>query len=376
MDWIGKFFIVLTCFTTFIFTSAISSPALAATRCAQTSAEASKAPKKRTARKSHSRRATSVSVAQGKNVSEKSTAKKSKGRRSRVAKKAAARPEAYVALGEDALARRLSARSAMIMDAVSGSAIYAQAAESPAQPASTIKVLTGVISLDALPKDELVTVSRKAAMMPRAKVYLRPGKRYPANDLINAVLLASANDASVALAERIGGSEEVFARLMTAKARSFGATNTVCKTANGLTASGQYTTAHDLARIFNNAMRNNEFAGKMAVTKVVTTEGKVIKSHNRALWQVAGAEGGKTGYTQAAGKTYVGKFKRDNDEIVVSLMGSGDMWGDLRTLVEYGFAKKKREARGAVVTNKPASPQPYLVQLGNSPRQLPVVTSL
>lgn len=277
------------------------------------------------------------------------------------------------------LTRRITARSAMVMDAVTGTALYAQASDSPAQPASTIKVLTGVISLDVLNKNELVPVSQRAAMMPRSKVYLTPGKKYPANDLINAVLLASANDASVALAEKIGGSEEVFAKLMTAKARSFGATNTVCKTANGLTASGQYTTAHDLAKIFNNAMRNNEFASRMAVTEVANTDGKIIRSHNRALWQVDGAEGGKTGYTEVARKTYVGKFKRDNDEIVVALMGSENMWGDLKTLVEYGFIKK-REAKGEETAAKkqPAGSPDLFVKLGNStsPRPMPTVSSL
>jgi len=267
---------------------------------------------------------------------------------------------------------RITARSAMVMDAVTGAAIYAQASDLPAQPASTIKVLTGVISLDALRKNELVEVSHRAAMMPKSKVYLNAGRKYPANDLINAVLLASANDASVALAEKIGGSEEGFARLMTAKARSFGATNTVCKTANGLTASGQHTTAHDLAKIFNNAMRNNEFASKMAVTEVENTDGKIIKSHNRALWQVEGAEGGKTGYTDVARRTYVGKFKRDDDEIVVSLMGSENMWGDLKKLVEYGFAKKRAANMAATPAPKSADTSRFLVQAGNAPRRLPV----
>ncbi len=267
---------------------------------------------------------------------------------------------------------RITARSAMVMDAVTGAAIYAQASDLPAQPASTIKVLTGVISLDALRKNELVEVSHRAAMMPKSKVYLNAGRKYPANDLINAVLLASANDASVALAEKIGGSEEGFARLMTAKARSFGATNTVCKTANGLTASGQHTTAHDLAKIFNNAMRNNEFASKMAVTEVENTDGKIIKSHNRALWQVEGAEGGKTGYTDVARRTYVGKFKRDDDEIVVSLMGSENMWGDLKKLVEYGFAKKRSTTMAATPAPKSADTSRFLVQAGNTPRRLPV----
>ena len=273
-----------------------------------------------------------------------------------------------VAASSNTISQLITARSAMVMDAVTGEAIYAQASDTPAQPASTIKVLTGVISLDALPKNELVPVSRRAAMMPSSKVFLSPSKKYPANDLINAVLLASANGASVALAEKIAGSEQAFAQMMTAKAKSFGATNTVCKTANGLTANGQYTTAHDLAKIFNNAMRNSEFANKMAVTEVANTDGKIIRSHNRALWQVDGAEGGKTGYTVAARRTYVGKFKRDNDEIIVSLMGSESLWPDVKKLVEYGFAKK-RENRGATANTDTADNARLAVQLQKTQKE-------
>ena len=261
------------------------------------------------------------------------------------------------------LSHLITARSAMIMDAVTGETIYSQAPDTPGQPASTIKVLTGVISLDSLKKDEMVTVSQHAAMMPKAKVYLKSGKKYPACDLINDLLLASANDASVALAEKIAGSEPAFAQLMTAKARSFGATNTVCKTASGLTADGQHTTARDLARIFNHAMRNPAFAHKLSVTEALDTDGKVVKSHNRALWQVAGTEGGKTGYTVAARRTYVGKFKRGNDEIVVAMMGSDTLWPDVKKLVEYGFVLKRKADLARA--GKPASSR-MLVQLGNS----------
>lgn len=371
MNWICKFSIILSCFAAFTFSSF---PTLAVARSAKVSAEETKAVKKRSSsRQSRKRSATTVSKAQTKGVIKQSRSHHVRGASDDGGRK---QKTPTVALVDGAApARRISARSAMVMDAVTGAAIYAQAPDAPAQPASTIKVLTGVISLDALRKNELVEVSPRAAMMPRSKVYLNAGRKYPADDLINAVLLASANDASVALAEKIGGSEEVFAKLMTAKARSFGATNTVCKTANGLTANGQFTTAHDLARIFNNAMRNNEFANKMAVTEVANTDGKVIRSHNRALWQVDGAEGGKTGYTQEARRTYVGKFKRDTDEIVVALMGSENMWGDLKTLVEYGFAKK-RQGKSSMATTKPAGDQNLLVQFGSSARKLPVAASL
>lgn len=295
-------------------------------------------------------------------ISRSPAAKSSPETRRAVSPQTESRSIALVGDSGAGLSHRITARSAMIMDAATGEAIYAQASDAPAQPASTIKVLTGVISLDVLPKNTLVPVSRRAAMMPKSKIFLSPGKKYPANDLINAVLLASANDASVALAEKIAGSEQAFAKMMTAKARCFGATNTMCKTANGLTASGQYTTAHDLAVIFNKAMRNSEFANKLAVHEIVNTDGKVIKSHNRALWQVDGAEGGKTGYTDVAKKTYVGKFKRGNDEIVVSLMGSETLWPDVKKLVEYGFARK-HQARGPVASAPTAGDTRLLVQL-------------
>ncbi len=198
-----------------------------------------------------------------------------------------------------------------MVDATSGAVLYEYNADAPRQPASTIKVLTGLISIERLDDHDRVVPSRRAARMPRSKIYLKPGRTYQANDLINAVLLASANDASVALAEKIGGDEASFARIMTETARRFGARNTICKTASGLTKSGQHTTARDLAMVFNCAMQNREFANRMKHTKVRTSFGKTLWNHNKALWRIAGAEGGKTGYTLAARQTYVGKFEKD-----------------------------------------------------------------
>ena len=239
------------------------------------------------------------------------------------------------------LRKRLTSRSAIVMDGDSGEVIYAHAPDKTAQPASTIKILTGLIAIQSLEDEELVPASRRAAGMPRSKIYLRRGKSYRADDMINAVLLSSANDASVALAEKIAGSERVFARLMTHKAKAWGAENTVCKTATGLTAKGQKSTVRDLAVLFNRAMGNEEFAARVVRTKVKTGYGKVLRNHNRALWQIDGAEGGKTGYTKAARQTYVGKFKRGDEEVTVAVMGSETMWDDVKHLVEYGFAKKR-----------------------------------
>ena len=245
------------------------------------------------------------------------------------------------------LRKKLSARSAIIMDAATGRTLYSHAPSRAAQPASTIKILTGMLALDSLGDKEWVPVSKRAARMPSSKVYLHSGKSYRANDLINAVLLASANDASVALAEKIAGSEKTFAGLMTQKANELGARNTVCRTATGLTAKGQKSTVKDLAVLFGKAMEKPEFANRMALTKVRTSFGKLLRNHNKALWRVEGTEGGKTGYTRAARQTYVGKFRREEGELLVAILGSETMWDDVARLVEYGFSRKQQLMAGS-----------------------------
>jgi len=239
--------------------------------------------------------------------------------------------------------KQISSKSVMVMDAHTGEELFAKSPDNPRQPASTIKIVTAMIALKSLKNDDVIDVSDHAAGMPSSKIFLEPSKHYRANDLINAVLLASANDASVALAEKIAGSEDNFANLMTLSARMWGARNTVCRTASGLTALGQQSTARDLANLFRYAMQHDEFARRMQEKFISTSYGKVLRNHNKALWRLDGAVGGKTGYTVAARQTYVGQFSRDNQTIVVAIMGSETMWADLAKLVDYGFRKKKEE---------------------------------
>lgn len=272
------------------------------------------------------------------------------------------KPTRFVKISDSLFRKRLSARSAIILDAATGKEIYAHNPDRPGQPASTIKVITSLIAIDYLKNSTLVPVSSRAAGMPRSKIYIRKGKSYYANDLINAVMLASANDASVALAEKIGGSESGFARIMTKKAGELGARKTICKTASGLTAKGQQTTARDLAIIFNEAMKNPEFAERMKLRKAKTSYGKTLRSHNKALWQIDGTQGGKTGYTWAAKQTYVGKFSRNGEEILVAILGSRSMWRDIARLVEYGFSKKEQMQMAARQETKPETtvkPAPF-----------------
>jgi D-alanyl-D-alanine carboxypeptidase (penicillin-binding protein 5/6) len=279
------------------------------------------------------------------------------------------RPVQVAAIPNNSFRKKLSARSAIVLDARTGEELYAHNPDRPAQPASTIKVLTSLIAIDYLKDNSLVPVSSWAASMPRSKVYLQQGKSYYADDLINAVLLASANDASVALAEKIAGSESGFAKIMTQKARELGASRTICKTASGLTAKGQQTTARDLALIFREAMEYQEFADRIKLVKTKTSYGKTLRSHNKALWQISGAQGGKTGYTWAAKQTYVGKFSRDGQEILVAILGSRNMWNDIAKLVDYGFSRKEQlrmaalEQDNSITEAKTTPAQPTLVVL-------------
>jgi D-alanyl-D-alanine carboxypeptidase len=166
--------------------------------------------------------------------------------------------------------------------------------------------------------------------------------------LLYGVLLSSANDASVVLAEGIGGSVEKFAEMMTKKAHAIGASNTHFTNPHGLTAPDHYSTARDLALIFRYAMKNPAFR-KIVHTKISSvkslTPGKKrtkarlisVRNHNRLLWNYDGALGGKTGYTLAAQKCFVGAVERNGVTLIVSLLGSRNLWGDTKRLLEYGF---------------------------------------
>jgi D-alanyl-D-alanine carboxypeptidase (penicillin-binding protein 5/6) len=243
----------------------------------------------------------------------------------------------------------LSARALLLMDAKTGKILYQKNADTPLPPASTTKVLTAILTLESQKRsNDRLIVSKAATRVPASKLYLKPGQTVSIEDLLYGVLLASANDASVVLAEGIGGSVERFAEIMTKKAHNLGATNTRFSNPHGLTAADHYSTARDLALIFRYAMKNPTFR-QIVHTKISSVKslspGKKstrarlisVRNHNRLLWNYDGAIGGKTGYTFAAQKCYVGAVERNGVTLIVSLLGSRDLWGDTKRLLEYGF---------------------------------------
>lgn len=226
----------------------------------------------------------------------------------------------------------LTARSAFLLDVTTGQVLYQREPDLPLPPASTTKIATAIVALESNRRGkDLLSVTKTATRVPSSKLYLRPGQTMSVEDLLYGLLLSSANDASLVLAEGIAGSVERFAEMMTDKARAIGATNSRFTNPHGLTAPEHYSTARDMALLFNYALKNPTFR-EIVRTKTSSVSsifaGKVrkvrriqLRNHNRLLWSFEGAIGGKTGYTLAAQKCFVGAVSRNGVTLIVSLLG-------------------------------------------------------
>jgi D-alanyl-D-alanine carboxypeptidase (penicillin-binding protein 5/6) len=242
----------------------------------------------------------------------------------------------------------ITARSFVIMDANTGKILLSHNPQMFLPPASTLKVMTALMVMQHLRLDDRVEVSAYAAAAPPSNIRTQTGEVYTVRELLYALLLSSANDAARALAERVSGSEEEFARQMTQQVRQWGAYRTTLATANGLPSDNQFTTTEDLAKLFRRAMENPELA-KIMGTKYHTIQGdRELRNHNRFLFTTPLAVAGKTGYTRASKHTFVGLFRNGDQAIIIAMMGSQKKWSDLRPLIERGF-----ELSGAPIAKLP-----------------------
>jgi serine-type D-Ala-D-Ala carboxypeptidase (penicillin-binding protein 5/6) len=231
------------------------------------------------------------------------------------------------------------AKAYCIMDADTGKVLSSLNPQLMLPPASTLKVGTALTAINSLKLTDQVPVSCHAAQAPPSKIKIQPGETYSVQDLLYALLLGSANDAARALAEKVSGSEERFACFMNSRLRQMGALRTNFETASGLPATGQYTTACDLALIFYKAIQNPTLAKIMNTKTYTLTDGKQVRNHNRFLFTTDYAVGGKTGWTRSSQHTYVGLFQNGDKRLIVSLLGSPNKWPDIRLLIAKGFAE-------------------------------------
>ena len=216
--------------------------------------------------------------------------------------------------------------SAIVVDARTGLVLYEHASKEPRYPASLTKMMTLYLLFEALDGgrigiDEQIAVSAHAAGQPPSRLGFKRGEGIDTRSAILALAVRSANDVAVAVAERLAGTEEAFARQMTAKARQLGMTGTVFRNASGLPDGDQRTTARDMA-VLSRALRSrfphhyHYFANREFVFG-----GKVVRGHNSLLGRIPGVDGLKTGYIRASGFNLATSAGRGGRRIVAVVMG-------------------------------------------------------
>jgi serine-type D-Ala-D-Ala carboxypeptidase (penicillin-binding protein 5/6) len=250
------------------------------------------------------------------------------------------------------------AQTWLVADLDSGQVLAERDQDLRHPPASTIKVLLALVALDELNLDSTVVADETDSHVECSCVGVKAGRSYTARQLLDALLLVSGNDAANTLAHMLGGPEATVAK-MDAKAAALGAVNTHASTPSGLDGPGGsgWSTAHDLAVIFRAAMANPVFAQITSEPSAVFPGDHgdhPIVNQDELLQRYPGAIGGKTGFTDAARKTFVGAAARGGRRLVVAMMyglvheGGPTYWDQAASLLDWGFALNPQSAVGAL----------------------------
>ncbi len=208
--------------------------------------------------------------------------------------------------------------------------------------ASTAKMMTALLVVDNADLAEVVTISRRAQATGHKQVWLRRGDQWTVGELLEALIVVSANDAAVALAEHVGGDVGSFVDMMNERAAELGLADTVYVNPHGLDATGQHTTAGDLLIVGREVMARPMLAELAARQEAVLVKGdgstRRWDSTNELLGSYQGAVGIKTGWTSRAGDMLVAAAERDGRRIYAVVMGSRDANADAAALLDHGFA--------------------------------------
>ncbi|MDD5017746.1 MAG: D-alanyl-D-alanine carboxypeptidase [Eubacteriales bacterium] len=236
----------------------------------------------------------------------------------------------------------LSAASAILIEATTGRVLYEQNAYEQMPMASTTKIMTAILAIENCDICETVVVGQNASGVEGSSIWLSVGEKMALSDMLFGLMLASGNDAAVAIAEHVAGSVDAFVDMMNKKAKEIGAYNTNFVNPNGLPVDGHYTTAYDLALISAYAMQNAYFCEIVKTEyKSISWEGhewnRVVKNKNQILWNYEGGNGIKTGYTDEAGRCLCAAANRDGLQLISVVLCAPDMFNDCMSLMDYGF---------------------------------------
>ncbi|RLA13832.1 MAG: serine-type D-Ala-D-Ala carboxypeptidase [Gammaproteobacteria bacterium] len=239
----------------------------------------------------------------------------------------------------------LKTTSHVLFDFASGRALVEQDADNQVEPASLTKIMTTFLVFEELAagrisEDDLVTISKRAWQTEGSRMFVEVGKQIPVIDLLVGMVVQSGNDASVALAEHIAGSEDAFAELMNATARQLDMVNSQFKNATGLPAEGHFSSARDMALLAAETLRRFPQRYQLYAQKEFTFNGIRQHNRNRLLWRDSSVDGLKTGHTEAAGYCLVASAERDGMRLISVVTGTTSdtkRFEETQSLLNYGF---------------------------------------
>ncbi len=237
----------------------------------------------------------------------------------------------------------ISAAAACLIEAKSGEVLYAKNADERRGMASTTKIMTAILAIEALPQDTVVTVSDACCHIEGSSLYLRAGERLTLEDLLYGLLLRSANDAAVAIAIAVDGSLDAFVARMNDKAVALGLKDTHFDNPHGLDGATHYTTARELALLGAYCMKNDTFSKIVSTKRHTIAKGtdseRLLVNHNRMLSSYEGAVGIKTGFTKKCGRTLISAAKREGLTLIAVTLDAPSDWSDHAKMLDLGFSK-------------------------------------
>lgn len=265
----------------------------------------------------------------------------------------------------------VKAKAVLLMEKSTGEILYEEHGEEPLELASVTKVMTMLLIMEALEDgtltpDTMVAVSANAAGMGGSQVYMKEGETFSVHDMLKAIAVASGNDACVAMAEHLAGSEAAFVERMNARAAELGMENTVFCNCTGLPAEGHHSTAHDIALMSRELIRKHpDIRTYTTIWMDTLRDGSFqLANTNKLIYYYDGATGLKTGSTDAAGYCISASAQREGMELIAVVLGSPtskERFNTAKALLNYGFGAY------ALADVTPEQPLPALpVQLGQA----------
>lgn len=242
-----------------------------------------------------------------------------------------------------------NAKSAILVDSLSGKVLYEKNADEKLPPASMTKLASMLLIMESIDNetlkfDDMVTISEEAANMGGSQVFLQAGETYSVHDLLKSIAIASGNDAVYAMAEKIGGSHQEFVNMLNKRLKEIGAVNTNFVNAHGLDAEGHYSTARDMSIIARELLKHEKILEYTSIYEeyLEKNDGSRIwlVNTNKLVRYYNGVDGLKTGFTKTAGYCLTATAKKDNFRLISVVMGedtSENRSADTVKLLNYGF---------------------------------------